>query len=235
MINFIILTNTISEKIYSMTQNAINSIVNSKDADFPFDEKRIFIIESNKQTIFNYTNSKTILYDREKFNYNHAINIGLDFINADINDDNNWFCFMNNDIICDDDWLIEISKAYQKDKSIMSFSPQCIKKCQNDVELGYVLGKHLQGYCFISNSQVIKAIEKFDETFDFYFQDDDYLEQIRMRQIKHACVKKSIVIHLGQQTTGKEDMNKLFQDRDRFIRKYSMQTYIAREYEKYNA
>jgi len=49
----------------------------------------------------------------------------------------------------------------------------------------------------LSNSRALKQIGPFDETFDFYFQDDDYLEQLRIRGLKHATVKNAVVKHFG--------------------------------------
>ena len=82
-------------------------------------------------------------------------------------------------------------------------------------------------------ASVLMTIGKFDEQFDFYFQDDDYIEQLRLYNIKHASIKSSIVAHLGQKTTGKEDMNKLYDGREKFICKYGEQIYQQREFEKY--
>ena len=89
------------------------------------------------------------------------------------------------------------------------------------------------GWCFMCKHSVLMTIGKFDEQFDFYFQGDDYIEQLRLCNIKHASIKSSIVTHLGQKTTGKEDMNKLYDGREKFICKYGEQIYQQREFEKY--
>ena len=232
MIDFIILAKSDNQQSIDMTQNAIDSITKSLDPKDDFKKGQVIIVESH-HCLHNYNNAISILYDARNFNYNHALNIGIDRLMHLNNDKQHWICSMNNDILCDNLWLKEISLAHEVYPDILSFSPKCIKECNEDISIGYTLGKHLQGYCFICNRKVIDEIGgKFDETFDFYFQDDDYLEELRKHNIKHACIKKSIVNHLGQQTTGKEDIRKLFEDRDKFIRKWSLQTYLLREYEK---
>jgi hypothetical protein len=61
---------------------------------------------------------------------------------------------MNNDIICDKNWIIEISKIYDIDNTIESFSPNTNAILKN-YEYGYTLHKHLKGYCFLSKKSVI--------------------------------------------------------------------------------
>ena len=230
MIHFIMLSRTTSDRIYKMTQNAISSIVNSKCPEFPFEPGKLVVIESNKSFFGQYQHASSVFYDKQYFNYNHALNLGLSAVNADLEDDNQWFCFMNNDIVCERDWLVSLQKVAIDDNDIVSLSPRCKKVTADEVECGYTLGRHMQGYCFLSNSRALRALGgKFDETFNFYFQDDDYLETLRTKGLKHAVVKSSVVYHLGQQTTGNEDIRLLVDGRDKFIAKWSLQTYLERE------
>lgn len=83
------------------------------------------------------------------------------------------------------------------------------------------------------HKDVLDEIGEFDENFDFYFQDDDYAEQLKKYNIKHMSVAISIVTHLGQQTTGPEKMNVLLDGANKFIAKYGLQTYLVNEQNKH--
>lgn len=228
MINFIILTKTDSEEKYKMTNNLIQSIHNTiYPKNGSFSNYRILVIESIK-TDFKYQ-EETLELVNNTFNYNYSLNRGIDYFISKYTQ-NDWFCFMNNDIICDSQWINKISKVYQKDNQIKSFSPDS-GNLVNDYEYGYTLFKHLNGYCFITHKKALEKINNFDETFSFYFQDDDYLMQIKLNNIKHCCVKNSIVRHIGS-CTHTESLERLLQDRDKFIVKYGKDAYINLEIQK---
>lgn len=236
MINYIILTKTTNEFIYLMTNNLLQSL---KETIYPaqngFENYRIIIVESQKECQYTYDSTKTINFDftkYNKFNYNYALNQGLQYCLKTFNN-NDWFVFMNNDIVCDKNWICAINDTYNNDKRILSFSP-FIKNTKyiDNTSIGYILGKNFVGWCFMYKYDVYKIIGEFDEKFDFYFQDDDYIEQLKIYKLLNASIKNCIVQHIGQQTTGKEDIKKLLEDRDKFIVKYSVDTYIRNEREK---
>ena len=51
----------------------------------------------------------------------------------------------------------------------------------------------------------INKIERFDEKFSFYFQDDDLGLTLRKLNIKHALVTKAEVYHLGGESSSITD------------------------------
>lgn len=55
------------------------------------------------------------------------------------------------------------------------------------------------------------------------------LEQLKTHGIKHAIVLRAKAKHIGQATTGTEDMDKLAEGAAKFIKKHSMETYIKQE------
>ena len=95
--------------------------------------------------------------------------------------------------------------------------------------LGYMLKKTFNGCCFLMSKQALDKLAAFDETFSFYFQDDDLLEWLRSNGMQHGIAIDSHIQHLGQATTGPEDSQKLIEGAEAFIRKYSMKTYLERE------
>lgn len=123
MIDFIILSKTDSDKIFNMTLDLIRSL---RDTEYPtgtsFSDYRITIVESNPESKYVYPESCDIVpFDFGKyggFNYNYALNLGIR--HAAERGGMDWICVMNNDIICKSDWIVEISRQYEKHPEVQS-------------------------------------------------------------------------------------------------------------------
>jgi GT2 family glycosyltransferase len=55
----------------------------------------------------------------------------------------------------------------------------------------------LMGWCIVIKKTALNKILPFDEQFDMYYQDNDYSEVIKSKDIKHALVRNSIAVHRG--------------------------------------
>lgn len=135
------------------------------------------------------------------FNYNHALNIGVQrymhiFDMPSSDDGDSWFCFMNNDVICSKDWLVELDKAVREHPEMDSMCPN-IRERGEGVRFWYATWVHLDGCCIFCRSRALKKIWPFDERFRFFFQDDDYCEQLAQHKIVHGKVMSSMIRHLG--------------------------------------
>lgn len=226
-INFIFLAKTSNQKQYEMTCTAFDSLVRTK---LPGDNFNIILLESQSNAVENYQNRVDTVVDISSinpFNYNAAINKGL----AYIKDYYEWICVCNNDLIFDSKWLSSIKLSLQENPDVKSICPRYSKNQKED-EFGYTCPGHVLGWCFIFHKDVLDKVKKFDEAFDFYFQDNDYAEQLKKYKFKHISVANSIVTHLGQQTTGPENINKLIDDAHKFIKKYGMKAYLVNEQNK---
>ena len=236
MVNFICLANSKNAYIRALTQTCIESIVQSKfPAKHSLGAARIIVVESCQNAV-QYANAQIIPFDHtryQKFNYNYALNIGIQYCQEHFTD-NDWYCFINNDVIFDKNWLVAMSNAIDFDPTIESFCCNINRVPENVVKYGYATFVHLDGCCILCKASVIQKIGLFDETFDFYFQDDDYCEQLKKHRIKHAKVMNSMAIHVASQTVPeRSDMKLLFDGRDKFIAKYGKGCYLQREHEKY--
>ena len=236
MVNFVILANSKSAALKQMTADLITSL---KDADVPtmhkLNEQRIVVIET--QLNVNHDGVETITYHPKVpglFNYNEALNQVISYC-LQTHSGNDWFCILNNDVIVSKTWLTEIAKALDVDPEIMSVCPN-IHSPAVGIVYGYTIWKHLDGCCILFKKEVLDKIGMFDENFLFYFQDDDYLEQLRLHNIKHARVMSSSIKHLGSQTQPEDSSiaQLLFYCRDVFVKKYGVQTYLQRECEKHS-
>ena len=234
MIDYVILTSTRSERDYLMTDGLVKSLrATVYPAENGLESYRATLVESNPGSGgFVYPGDcKVVLFDMSKygmFNYNYALNIGQRACPGGGGDD--WFCFLNNDVVCDPDWVLEISKAVTADPSIESVSPNTRGRGEG-VKYGYTLFEHLDGCCIMCRRRVMDKIGEWDEAFDFSYQDDDYLERCRRAGVVHARPMASHVTHLGSQTVNYT--NKLAMRGLRaFAAKWSRETLTAREAEK---
>lgn len=238
MLNVIILSNSSNPYLSSLTQTTIESL---RVAAIPSSNKlngvRIVLVESQKN-VKHANVDKQIEYDFSKygkFNYNHALNLGIDFCRRNFQD-NDWYCFSNNDVIYSSTWLQEISTALQNFPDIESLCPNTNKFFNRKaVSFGYGMRSHLEGCCIMANKRVVDdVLKEFDERFSYYFQDDDYLEIVKRNNVKHAIVLSSIIHHIGSQTTPEDSKITplLFAGRDAFIEKYGKDTYIQNEFQK---
>ena len=203
MIDYVDLTNTRTKKDYAMTSKLVESLRETAyPAENGFESCRIVIVESDRENSgFRYPDyCRTVPYDWSKygkFNYNYALNIGQKACFESGRGD--WLCFLNNDVVCQPDWILEISKAVSADPSIESVSPNTRRRSEG-VKYGYTLFEHLDGCCIMCRRSVIGKIGEWDEAFDFAYQDDDYLERCRKAGIVHARPMSSCITHLGGQT-----------------------------------
>lgn len=236
MITFICLTNSKDDYIQAMTQTCIESILQS---DFPNENKldaaRIVLVESQPK-IVDYKHVDVVIpFDFKKygkFNYNYALNLGISYCQANFND-NDWFCFVNNDVIFDKKWLTAMNAAANYDTTFESFCCNPNRRPENVLKAGYATWVNIEGWCILCKADVIDKIGLFDELFDFYFQDDDYGEQLRLHGIKHVKVMNSMALHIGSQTVPElSDVKLLLDGKDKFVAKYGEQRYLEREIEK---
>ena len=238
MLNVIMLSNSSTQYLTALTQVAIESLRAAKAPSLKaLSGIRIVLVETQKN--IKYKNvDKQIEYDFSKygkFNYNYALNLGIDYCRKSFSD-NDWYCFSNNDVVYTANWLQEISFALQSFPSIESLCPNtCQLMHRKAVSFGYGMKSHLEGCCIMSSKRVVDDVLKsFDEKFSYYFQDDDYLEIIKRNNVKHAMVLSSIVHHIGSQTTP-EDISSfplLIAGRDVFVEKYGQDTYAMNEIQK---
>ena len=198
-IDVVLLSYTKNDALYDMTKNCIESLIGSEEV-FKFDIK---LIETDKtgRRKYDYKEVTTIVPD-EEFNYNKFLNIGLKYC------ENDWVLISNNDIEYIGGWLIEMYKQHEKDNDLLSMSPYCpiwpkhqdSFRYKTDVFYGYRSSYEITGWCLLINRKVIEKIDGFDENFPFWYQDDDYTKMIEKYDIKHALIRKSIVIHYGSRS-----------------------------------
>lgn len=212
-VDIVILSNAKDQQLKSITQQAINTcLASEKGIEF-----NIIVIE---QTNADYTGA-TVHYDNSEFNYNRFMNKGIALGNAP------YVAICNNDLIFKPEWCSVLIAAMQK-HNLLSACPICPNvqplrlPLTEDVYFGYRNSHEVSGWCIMMNREIFKIIGSLDEEFKFWFADNVYSEQLKRHGIKHACVTKSVVLHLGSKTLNtldKEDKRALTSGLvDRFLK-----------------
>lgn len=168
-----------------MTQQAIDSCIKGANG-LPIN---IIVMEGG---VGQYHNA-TVVPKRGKFNYNGYANEGAAKGTAE------WIMVANNDLEFTDGWLHNLLSA---DNPVVSpHEPTDTRqKDITDNTLGFEIGKHFSGWCFMIERKLWLEIGGFDTDVDFWCSDDAVVEQFRAAGVTPMLVKESIVRHKGSVT-----------------------------------
>lgn len=198
----VILAKTSSAELFEMTLNAVHSLL---DADTTI-EHEIILVESNPNYRidgFEYPKSVKVIVPNQKFNFHKFLNFGIQQASGD------FIALCNNDLIFNKNWFAEILKIAQAHPHIDSFSPSDdYSNTQVGFEIGYKVITHIKGWCLVFKKELINKIGPLDDTFDFYFADNDYALTLLQYNIEHALVFSSKVEHLAKKSTQKSYSSK---------------------------
>lgn len=205
-VDVIILSLCKDKEIYQMNLNCIESLITSEKNHY----FNIMLIESNKDFdklgfSYNHPNVK-IITPEEAFNYNAFLNIGIAKAKSE------FIVAANNDLIFKENWFSEILKAQENFPELHSFCPYdpdneaaLADNHTNEVLFGYRLRKEMVGWCIVFDRRVLEVMPQFDEDFSYYFQDNDYANEMRKSNMLHGRVMSSHVVHLGSETSKVND------------------------------
>ena len=199
VVDVIILSYAKNDHLKGLTEQTINTLLNSENQDNI--QFNIIIIESNKNLKpFNYPNTTT-LYPHVKFGFNKYINIGLK------NCGNDFVCLCNNDLIFHQGWATNILSEFSKDQNLYSASPFCQfsqgaegMPLNSGLYYGYTIRKEVSGWCIMLRRQTFQIIGKPDNKFKFWYSDNDYANLLKKHNLKHALITSSFVDHIESQT-----------------------------------
>ncbi|WP_405377266.1 glycosyltransferase family 2 protein [Nonlabens sp. Asnod3-A02] len=200
-LSIVFLSRVSNDVSITMLVNAITSCIETT-LDYKVE---IIVVESGdldkaQQIVEN--KATLIPYKFSEFNFHKALNIGLENANGRL------ICFSNNDVVFYKDWFEHIDLSItQYDLDLASpVDPKEDKLWMTNKENisfieGYQIQKHFKGWCFVAHKRVFNVIKKFDEQFDFYFADNDFITQVEFSGFKHAAVLSSKVHHLAKDST----------------------------------
>ena len=193
--DLIIVSATRDSSLKKMTQDAIDSCL-ADHADV-----NVILVETFKKTEYNHVN-KYVFFDGE-FNYNHCLNLGLKHRKGDIQ------ILANNDIIFQPEWsTIGHTMRYYGylSASALSNHPrQRLFKRGDFAYEGYDICLYVTGWCLFVDAKVWDMIGELDTTYQFWYSDDQYVYQLKLKGIKHYLICNVVVNHYISRTLMKTD------------------------------
>lgn len=175
--NIIILSYTKDYQYFCMLRDCINSIGPGHD---------VIVVETNsKLKNKNIDLPCRFVFPEEEFNYNRFLNKGFESLK-----NKNKVIISNNDVIYSNDCLQKLEESLDVYDSV---SP-----CESyqSTEVGSEVGKHVKGWCIGLNYNVYEKMGKWDESFKFWYQDNDYCNFLKMNNFTHAVIGNAIAKHL---------------------------------------
>jgi GT2 family glycosyltransferase len=220
-VSAIFLARTDSDESFAMTSKCIQSAIES-ESNVAFE---IIVVESNKeyyQSTFTYPNFVKVIIPQEQFNFHRFLNIGIQHAAGD------FIALCNNDLIFHQNWFTEILKISKLHPEILSFSPSGVPNTnpqQIDFLIGYKVMQQIKGWCIVVKPEIFNIIGELDETFSFYYADNDYGMTLKYHNVKHALVFNSYVEHLEKKAKPKtvSVLN------EAFIKKHNIPDYLLHE------
>lgn len=229
MIDVIILTNSNTDFSVRMTRRTIQTILDS-ETEIQFN---IIVVESCINSENKYQDiAQHFVLPNEPFNYNKFLNIASQYCKGD------WVVISNNDVSYEYGWLTEIFKVHESRPDIESFSPKdplffmaywskVFIGTQATYVEGYQVSKYLLGWSLVIKRAAFDKILPFDELFDMFYQDNDYGEVLKLNNIKHALVARSIASHyntINIREIEKRSKHKMQEDELKFRNKWKIYT-----------
>lgn len=161
----------------------------------------VVLVESGPE-IVEVGQDVTIKFDREEFNYNHALKQGINSTSGE------WVVLANNDLIFYPHWFTEILTVNSLFPSIRSFTPWNGHNGYHDfiyhgtpgnVFVGRRVCYEIGGWCIVCKREVLEAID-LSERVNLWYSDNIYADELTKHRIEHALVKSSKVNHITSQT-----------------------------------
>jgi hypothetical protein len=188
--DLIIISRSSDDRLKKVTQNCINSA--RKDNS----DLNIIIVETFQ--LWDYENVNEIILYEGEFNYNKALNLGLKSAKGDI------YILANNDIQFYEGWSQigseMLNNGFDSASALSNDERQKGLKRGRWIYEGYLIGVHLTGWCIFLTKECYKAIGKLNETFDFWYSDNVYADQLQAKGLKHGLFCNIRVDHLTSAT-----------------------------------
>ena len=153
------------------------------------------------------------------FNYNQSINYVIDRTSGP------YLLVTNNDVVFNKGWFSEMLKVKGWDSASGWDNHESNNKHMKDIiKEGYKMCYHVRAHSIISTRKTIDTIGHFDETFDFYYQDDDYIATIKKIGLKHFHIGTAHIDHFHHGTTSSHcqaaDHAKFLEGEKKFLAKW---------------
>lgn len=189
--DLIIIAKSSSKELIKVTQNCINSA----RADNTY--INIIIVETSGCVVKYDLINQVVKYEGD-FNYNRALNLGLKYAIGDIH------ILANNDIIFTPGWSkigdYMVINEFESACALSEDPRQKRFKRGDWIYEGYDIGSFITGWCIFCTKECISKIGKLDESFDFWYSDNVYADQLIKEGIRHGLFCNIQINHVTSQT-----------------------------------
>ncbi|RZK46826.1 MAG: glycosyltransferase, partial [Pedobacter sp.] len=185
LIDIVILSYAKNEELKKLTEEAIASCHQSENPnEISFN---IVVIESNKELNPYQYKGSTTLYSTQQFGFHRYLNIGIKHTNSA------YICLCNNDLIFHRNWASAILKAMENDPELLcasTFCPIMHKNGNFKIDTGNIVGYEtlFSGWCFLIKRSLIDQIGYFDEKFEFWYADADFLKTLKSHSLQNKLI-----------------------------------------------
>lgn len=203
-LSIIILAKTDSQLSYTTTMNCINSFFSSEE-DI---DAEIIVVESNKkyEETYKFPENVNVIIPNEYFGFHKFLNYGIKASKG------KYVALCNNDLLFQNNWFSEILKVANENPQLKSFSPIDdrfeVGKFKEPYQIGYKVQQQIKGWCLIAKKEIFKKTGLLDESFKFYYSDNDYALTLLYYGIQHVVVPTSHVQHLHKVATKEGEQKK---------------------------
>lgn len=191
----IILSLVVDEATYQTTKSCVDSYINTADELI----NKIYVVETNANFNREYNQPKVnIIIPNERFNYNKFYNKALAKCESE------FIIGPNNDLLIQPNCLQTLLKEFQTNSEVSSISPidrewhrhtKMYLPSDNKLYYGTEVSLHMFGCIFACRRSIFKQIGFLDESFYFFYQDNDYIMSLNRCNLIHGVHTGARVKH----------------------------------------
>jgi GT2 family glycosyltransferase len=191
----IILSLAVDDITFNKTKRCVESYINTANELI----NRIYVVETNPNFNQDYNQSKVeVIKPNKRFNYNEFYNIALEKCTAE------FVVGPNNDLVLHPNCLQTILKEFEINSEIHSISPidrnwhrhtKMYLPSDNKLYYGVEVSLHMYGCMFACRRSVFNKIGYLDETFYFFYQDNDYVKCLERCNLVHGVHTGARISH----------------------------------------
>lgn len=189
-VDVVMMSKALDPGLAAMTQRAVDTCLDNAEASVS-----VTVLEQNPT--FSYSRAAVVAAPG-LFNYNAFCNRGAKLGDAP------WIVFANNDLRFERFWAAYL---LQVGHPVMSpFNPHYPR--HHNVwgnELGWQVGRHLSGWCYMMKRSLWEDLGGLDETYPFWCADNAVMDQLRAKDIQPMLVRNAVVHHTLSMTLQRED------------------------------
>lgn len=177
-----------NQNLVNITQRCIDSCLDD-GADV-----NVILVETNGTQAPPYRGVNEVVMYKGEFCYNRALNMGLKKVKGEIH------ILANNDIVFESGWS-KIggqmnANGYLSASGLSEDIRQKAFRKGEWIYEGYIIGSHIAGWCIFVDKKCIEILGQLDESFDFWYSDNVYADQLMSAGIKHALFCNVFVNHV---------------------------------------